>query len=286
VIAEGPNAEQIRYWNETSGPKWVQLQEFLDAHIESLGRVAMDRLAPASGEVVLEIGCGCGSTTLELARRVGPSGHVVGIDISAVMLDRARELAGQRGADNVRFENADAQTHAFAPASFDALYSRFGVMFFAAPEAAFANLRAALRAGGRVGFVCWRAVTENPWMMVPMMAALQHVQFPPPPPPGAPGPFSFADADRVRAVLVAAGFESVTVDPHDEKVRLGGSIPLDQAVEFVLQMGPTGSALREVAPEVRDRVAVAVREALTPYETPLGVEMDAAVWIVSARNRV
>lgn len=284
MIAEGPNAEQIRYWNETSGPKWVQLQEFLDAHIASLGRAAMDRLAPSTGESVLDVGCGCGTTTLELAARVGPSGFVLGVDVSLVMLERARQVARERGAANVRFENADAQTHAFARGAFDALFSRFGVMFFADPPAAFANLRSALRPGARLAFVCWRALTENPWMMVPMMAALQHVPFPPPPPPGAPGPFAFAEAARVRGILEAAGFAEVAIDPHDEKLSLGGEIPLAQAVEFLLQVGPTGGALREVAADVRDRVAAAVRDAIAPYETSAGVRMDAAAWIVTARN--
>jgi SAM-dependent methyltransferase len=200
------------------------------------------------------------------------------------MLARAREVAAERGVSNVRFEAADAQTHPFPPSSFDALFSRFGVMFFAGPEAAFANLRRALRSGGRVAFVCWRAVTENPWMMVPMMAAAQHILFPPPPPPGAPGAFAFADADRVHGILSGAGFSDVAIEPIDETMSLGGTIPLDETVEFLLQMGPTGSAMREVGEEMRGRVASAVREAVAPYETPQGVRMDAALWLVTARN--
>ncbi len=172
----GPNAEQIQYWNEQRGRAWVAQQELIEAQLAPLGRHAMDRAAIAAGERVLDVGCGCGQTTLELARRVGPRGSVLGADISSVMLGRARELAGAAGATNVRFEEADAQTHAFPPAGFDVLFSRFGVMFFADPRAAFANLRTALRPGARVAFVCWQALPLNPWMAVPLAAALQHFQ--------------------------------------------------------------------------------------------------------------
>src|SRR5262249_38336345 len=149
---------------------------------------------------VLDVGCGCGDSTVDLARRVAPDGTVVGMDISAVMLERARQTAREQGV-NARFEHADAQTHAFAPASFDVLFSRFGVMFFADPTAAFANLRSALRPGGKLAFVCWQSLAENPWMLVPLGAAFQIIPPPPMPAPDAPGPFAFADQSRVRSIL-------------------------------------------------------------------------------------
>jgi len=146
----GPNAEQITYWNEQGGPRWVELQEALDRQLASFGRIVMDRLAIGSGERVLDVGCGCGETSLEIGRRVGTKGSVVGADISTVMLERARERG--RGVANVEFLVADAQTHAFAPASFDVVFSRFGVMLFADPRTAFATLAHALKPGGRLGF--------------------------------------------------------------------------------------------------------------------------------------
>jgi SAM-dependent methyltransferase len=281
--AEGPNAEQIRYWNEAAAPKWVELQRLLDAQIGPLGQVAMDRAAPAPGESVLDLGCGCGATTLELARRVGPTGSVLAVDISAPMLAVARRDAERAGARHVRFENADAQTHDFAPASVDLAFSRFGVMFFIDPTAAFANIRRAVRPGGRLAFVCWQGLPLNPWMAVPMAAAMAHVQFTPPPSPHAPGPFAFADADRVRGILEGAGFVEVAIEPHGATLTIGSG-GIDAAADFLVQMGPTGTALREASDAARAEVVSAVRASLEPYATPEGVRMDSATWIVTARQ--
>ena len=284
VDRTGPNAEQVRYWNETAAPKWVQYQAILDTQLETLGRTAMERARLAPGERVLDVGCGCGATSRALAARVGPSGHVHGVDISTPMLERAAALAREAGVGNVRFTNADAQTHRFEPAGADVLFSRFGVMFFADPPAAFRNLRGALRPGGRLAFVSWRPLAENPWLLVPLGVAAQHIQLPPPPAPGAPGPFAFADADRVRDILEQAGFRGVHHEPLDEILRVGGG-GLDEAVHFLLEgVGPTSAALREADPAVRPRVFAAVREALGPFVTPEGVRMPAAAWIVTATS--
>jgi SAM-dependent methyltransferase len=279
----GPNAEQIKYWNETAGPKWVALQKLIDDQIRPLGRRAMDHAALLPGERVLDVGCGCGETTIELARRLAPGGSALGIDLSAVMLERARQSARQHGVA-AQFEQADAQTHAFIPASVDVLFSRFGVMFFADPTAAFANLRRALRPGGRLAFVCWQSVTENPWMLVPLGAALQFLPPPTLPGPEAPGPFAFADPDRVRRILTGAGFREPELEPVNETLRIGGDGGLDTTVDFLLQMGPTAVALRESAdPTLLPRVSAAVRTALEPYVTADGVRMSSASWIVTAR---
>lgn len=283
-MSEQPNAEQIAYWNEQAGASWVAAQAVVDQQIGPLGRLAMDRAAVAPGERVLDVGTGCGDTALELGRRVGPAGNVLGADISRLMLERARERARAAALTHVRFEEADAQTHAFAPASFDLVYSRFGVMFFVDPTAAFANLRAGLRPGGRVAFVCWRALVENPWMLVPLQAAFAHIAPPAPPPPDAPGPFAFADAERVRRILTGAGLADVRIEPLDETLTIGGGGDLDRAVEFLLRIGPLGRLLREAAPGAGEAVAGAVREAMRPYHGSEGVRMPSAAWIVSARR--
>jgi len=279
----GPNAEQIRYWNETAGPKWIAFQSLLDAQLRPLGRPTMDRARIAPGERVLDVGCGCGDTTLELARRVGPEGAVVGIDVSAGMVGRGIEAARAAGLANVRFENVDAQTHRFPDGTFDLIFSRFGVMFFADATAAFANLRLALHPGGRLAFICWQALAENPWLAVPLAAALRHLTLPPPPAPDAPGPFSLGDPDRIRGVLARAGFERVDLEEVRETLTIGGGV-LDQAAEFILQMGPTGAALRDADPAVRPAVAAAVRDAIAPFHTPAGVRMASAAWIVTAAS--
>jgi SAM-dependent methyltransferase len=278
----GPNAEQVRYWNETAAPKWIQYQTVLDTQLEGLGRMTMDRARLTSGEHVLDVGCGCGATSRALATRVGASGSVHGVDISTPMLERAGALAREAGHANVRFTNADAQTHRFEPAGADVLFSRFGVMFFADPPAAFRNLRDALRPGGRLAFVCWRPLAENPWLLVPLGAAAQHMQLPPPPAPGAPGPFAFADPERVRGILDQAGFTRIKLDPVNDTLTVGGG-GLDEAVHFLLEgVGPTSAALREADPAVRPRVFAAVKEALAPFVTREGVRMPAAAWIVTA----
>ncbi len=280
--ASGPNAEQIEYWNRVTGARWVQAADRVDAQIAHIGLAAMDRAAVAPGDRVLDVGCGCGHSVLQLAERVAPTGSVTGIDVSSVMLAEAEERAARARVSRVRFENADAQTHAFEPGSFDLLFSRFGVMFFADPQAAFANLRAALRPGGRLAFACWQAIDRNPWMLVPTLAAARHVQLPAPPAAGAPGPFSLADSDRVRSILEGAGFEQVALESFERRLRLAGGLGLEGAVDFAQQLGPAASALREADAEVREAAAAAIRDALAPFETPDGVELGAAAWLVTA----
>ena len=283
--AESANAAQIDYWNATAGPTWVAYQEQLDRQIEPLGRAAMAALAPAPGERVLDIGCGCGQSTMALAEAVGAGGTVVGADISAPMLEVARARPVAVGAARPSFRQADAQVDDLAegvPGGFDAVFSRFGVMFFADPAAAFANIRKALKPGGRLAFVCWRPFAENPWMALPAAAAAPHLPAPAAPPdPNAPGPFAFADPERVRGILGDAGFGAVSIAPHDARIGGGG---IETYMELAFKVGPLGAALRE-APHLAPVVSEAVRAAITPYATPEGlVLMPAAVWIVQARN--
>jgi SAM-dependent methyltransferase len=269
------NAEQIEYWNGSAAETWVAQQERLDRQLDPLGRAALRALALRRGESVLDVGCGSGQTTLQIASAVGSGGRVLGIDISTPLLAAAQR---RNPPAHVRFERADAQTHAF-DAPFDAIYSRFGVMFFADPVAAFANLRRALKPGGRLAFVCWRAEAANPIMTVPMAAASRFL--PPPPPPAdphAPGPFAFADRRRLADVLDAAGFDPVAITPHDEPI--GGN---DRAgtVELALQVGPLGRQLRE-RPERRSAVIDAVRDAIEPFIVDGIAQIPSATWIVTA----
>src|SRR6185503_7018311 len=282
--ATGPNAEQITFWNEKSGPKWVAEQAGLDIMIAPFGARTIEVLAPRSGEHIVDVGCGCGGTSLELGRRVTSSGGVLGADISEPMLARARERAAAEGLTHVRFIAADAQTHPFAAAASDGIFSRFGVMFFADPSAAFANLHATLRPGGRLAFVCWRPVTDNPWMHVPLKAAGTVVPLKPPPPPDAPGPFSFSDRDRVSGILVRAGFRDVTFETFSHDIVIAGGGNVEQVLSFVVQLGPLSALLEGTAPDVAARAVAAVREAMVPYEDARGVVMPSSAWIVTARR--
>jgi SAM-dependent methyltransferase len=277
--ASGPNKDQIEYWNNLAGQKWVAEAAQLDRMLQPLGEAALARAAARAGERVLDIGCGNGQTALALAARVGPTGSVLGVDISKPMLDVARMRASAEKRTQLRFENADAQTFAFAPASFDLAFSRFGVMFFSDPVAAFANVARALVPGGRLVFVCWQALLENAWMREPMQALAKHLTLPPPPPPDAPGPFAFANPERVRGILERAGFRDVRLEPKTGALVLGGS--LDEAAHMASEVGPAGALLREAAPAVRATALAAIREVVAARATPNGVEMPYAVWIAS-----
>jgi len=278
MTATGPNADQITYWNDKAGPIWTSLQPMLDRQIAPLGVRALAALGPAAGEAILDIGCGCGETTLALAEAAGQAGRVIGLDISAPMLAAARRRAARAGLAQAYFLQADAQTAAFG-AKFDAAFSRFGVMFFADPVAAFANIAGGLKPGARLGFVCWRKPAENPWMMLPYQAAAALL------PPReesdslAPGPFAFASADRVRGILVQAGFSFIEISPYD--CPIGGFSAAD-ATTLALRVGPLGQALRE-NPELAPCVAEAVAGALAGYDTEDGVMLESGTWIVTAR---
>ena len=275
-----PNAAQVEYWNSVAGETWAQFQELLDRQIEPLGLAGIDVLQPVPGERIIDIGCGCGQTSLALAARVGPTGSVVGIDLSRPMLEVARRRP--RSAANLRvdFRQLDAQNGDISRGVFDAAFSRLGVMFFSDPAAAFAHIRASLKPGGRLVFVCWRPLADNPWMLAPLQAASPFIPPVAPPDPTAPGPFAFADASRVRSILTHAGFAAVRIDPFDARI---GSGDLEQSLKLALRVGPLGRALRE-HPELSGKVTGAVRNVLSKYLTRGGVLMPAAVWIVRAQN--
>jgi SAM-dependent methyltransferase len=266
-----PSREELRV------AAWVEVREPLELQLAPLGRRALAALAPRPGESVLDIGCGGGETTLELARLIAPDGTVVGIDLSAAVLTFAQRAAN--GYERMRFVQADAQVFPFEPASFDAAFSRFGVMFFADPTAAFINIRRSLRPNGRVAFVCWRALEENPIDIVPLRAASAHLPPQPAHDPDGPGPFAFANPDRVRGILESAGFGEIEITAHDEQV---GSGDLDTMLAICLRVGALGKILRE-NPELRAAALPAVRSALAAHDGPDGVRLNAATWVVTAR---
>jgi SAM-dependent methyltransferase len=215
----------------------VAWEEENERHTGPFGDAALAAAAPAAGERVLDVGCGCGSATVALGNAVGPAGQVLGIDLSAAMLARAEQRAKAAGLGHVTFRRADAQTGDLRPGSQDLVFSRFGVMFFADPPAAFARLRRALRPGGRIAFACWQVPSANPWMALPNRAAIRFFGLAPPP-HDAPGPFSLADPDRTSAVLGAAGFTSVSIRPHRRTLRLGVGQSVAEWVHRRLLIGP------------------------------------------------
>jgi SAM-dependent methyltransferase len=277
------NADQIAYWNGEAGARWVARQQRLDAMLEPLTQTALDAAAPALGERVIDIGCGCGATVLELARRVGPQGRVLGVDVSAPMLEVAGRRIAEAGLSQASVVLDDAATRDLGGEQVTLAFSRFGVMFFRDPAAAFANLRLGLRAEGRLAFLCWRTPAENPMFQVPLEVAKPYLPPSPPPAPDEPGPFAFRNPDRVRGILATAGWRQVAIDPVDTAMPVAGPGEIDMATEAILQSGPVARAFAELTSEHRDAVRTALRERLGAYDGPGGVVLPGAVWLVQAR---
>lgn len=282
-VAPG-NAEQAEHWNADEAVHWVAQQERYGAMLAPFGALVLEAAALRPTDDVLDIGCGCGDTTLAAAR-AATAGSALGVDLSEPMLARARERAREEGLANVRFEQGDAQVHNFAEAGLDVALSRFGVMFFADRAVAFGNVARSLRRGGRLAFVCWQELGANEWMMVPGMAAAAHVPLPDLGEPDAPGMFALADRDRVVGILTEAGFGDVTIEPAGPSLLVGGGGTLDDAVAFMRESGIGQALLADAEPDAARRAMEAVRDALAPYVTPRGVELASAVWIVQGRRR-
>jgi SAM-dependent methyltransferase len=274
------NADQIAFWNGAGGEKWLRSTERLERGLTPLGQAAIDTAKPKAGERVLDIGCGAGPTSQKLAQAVGGSGEVVGVDVSEPLIAAAKQRAA--GMSNLHFTVADASLEKF-DAKFDLLFSRFGVMFFADPPSAFANLRRALKPGGRLAFVCWRAFKENGWAFIPFMAAVPHLPPVERPQPNAPGPFAFADGERVKGILEKAGFADVALKPLD--INMASSNSLDEAVVFSSEIGPVSRILADASDEQRGKAVAAIRTTLQQrLDGGVGLSLPAACWIVTARN--
>ena len=282
--ADPREAEQIAYWNDATAAHWTTLQARIDHVFSPITALAMEAASPRPGERALDIGSGCGATVLELARRVGPQGQVCGIDISVPMSACARERIAAAGLATADIVVGDAATHAFVAADRDLLFSRFGVMFFADPHAALANLLRATRGGGRLAWVAWRHLAENPWFAVPLQAALPLLPAAPPADPLAPGPFAFADADRVRHLLRTAGWQNVKLVRHDVPLRLAAADDVAGAADLVTCMGPLARRLARSNPNpaLKTAVRASLEAALSTHVAAGGIVLTASTWIISA----
>ena len=280
------NPAQAEYWNTARGEQWVTHQAALDARFENIRDALLARAGARPGENALDVGCGTGATTLALAERVGSGGAVLGIDISKPMLELASRRCAARGLEQVRFLRADAQSHAFEQAAHDLLVSRFGVMFFSAPVAAFANLRRALRPGGRLAFVCWGPLEANPGFALPLAAGVRALGPPDPEPPRAPGPLAFAERAYVEEILAGAGFAEVGIETVTE--RLPGARSAAQEAAFARVVGPLARLIQTRAPEPATVEAMVeeVAASFARYETDAGVQVPATLHYVQARQPV
>jgi SAM-dependent methyltransferase len=272
-------------WNGDSGTRWAANLARLDVMLEEFGEAAIAAANARTGEHILDIGCGSGTSTFPLAGQVGPGGHVLGVDISEQLVEIAR--AAMPAGAPVEFRCADAATAPLPAGSFDLLFSRFGVMFFDDPVAAFTHMRRALKPGGRLAFVSWRGAQENDWVRLPM-AAIRDIVEPVPADPHAPGPFAFGNRQRLADILAAAGFTTIDIAPFDTSISYGRGATreeaIDDALDMAFQVGPLARALADQPDDLREKAAVAVRAAFAKRPGETSVLIDGAAWIVTARN--
>ncbi len=280
------NEEQIAYWNGDAGKKWADLDAQMSRLLAPIAEMLMDHAQVDGALRALDVGCGGGSESFALLRRLGGDARVLGVDISAPMLAVAEAHRAEQGLDNVAFLQADASTHDFGDQTFDLLFSRFGVMFFDDPSAAFGHLRGAMAPGARLAFTCWQPLAANPWVAVALQAALTVLPPPAPPPPRSPGPFAFGEADYVTEVLQNAGWSDINVQAKNVDMRWPDSGGYSHTVRELVKMGPVGRLLADVDDATREAVYVAVEGALGDYYNGECLSLPGAIWMVTATNEV
>ncbi len=277
------NAAQRDYWNTVAGPRWVGLEGVVERRVQAVNDLLLRSCGAQPGEQALEIGCGTGAFTVPLAEVVGARGKVVGADISTAMLAGAQRRLAAAGLRNVQLVETDAQTHKFEPGAFDLIASRFGVMFFADPAAAFANLINATRPGGRLAFACWGRLDENEHWLLPSRIALRHLGPPQPTPPRSPGPMAFADPDYVREFLSAAGFAGIAIERAHPDMVLAGA---EEEAGHALVIGPTARLIDEKQPDsaTRENIRAEIAQALAAAAASGPIRLPSTVLLVTARR--
>jgi SAM-dependent methyltransferase len=274
------NQAQAELWNGRTGQSWVELNAMLDRLLAPFVQPLLDAVRQGSARDVLDVGCGAGATTFAVARSLGQEGRCTGIDLSAPLIELARRRAADMGAPNTDFVVADAQRHDFQSAAFDTVISRFGVMFFDDPVAAFANLRRAARPDAGLACIVWRGTEENPFMTAAERAAAPLLPEQPPRVPNAPGQFAFADPDHVGGVLSAAGWRDADLQPLDVACALSA----DDLETYVTRMGPVGQVLPGLEADHRQAVVAAVKRGFEPFLADGVARFTAACWLVRARG--
>lgn len=280
-VAETPLTGEAEYWR--SATQWVECQDILDALLQPVLDRLLAEAALSPGQRVLDIGCGTGASTMAAARQVGADGHVTGADISDIMLDLARERTTRAAVSNVTYVEADAQTFAFEAGAYDIAISRFGVMFFGDPPAAFRNIARAVADGGEVIFLCWSRLAGNPWFAVPRAAAIEVLGAPDPADPRAPGPMAFADQSYVRDILTAAGWQDISISEINLTLTPKGSVR--DVAAFATQLGPASRIIKDLGGSAAqaDQIEDLVAAQMAAFDTPEGVRVPATLNLVRAR---
>lgn len=280
------NEEQVEYWNGAAGQRWADMDETMARLLQPITEALLPRAGAEGRRNALDVGCGGGSQSIMLAQLLGEGASVLGVDISEPMLAVARAKACElpAGSAGVEFLHADAASHQFSADSFDLVFSRFGVMFFDDPEAAFANLHRAMQTGGQLAFCCWQAMKDNAWTWIPIQAALQHLPPPEPLPPGAPGPFAFADPERVKALLGAAGFHNIAIESFAATLSVSEAPSLGESVRDLATIGPVARLLADQPTAVLEQVFEAMEQVLEPHYNGRCLALPGAVWFVTATS--
>ena len=280
IAPEQIDADMLSFWNGKGGHSWVARQEHTDRTLTPVMEALLAFAAPRAGERVVDIGCGCGAPTLEFARAVGPSGRVVGFDISGPMLAEGGRRASAAGIANVDWQQADPAVAALD--EYDLLISAFGVMFFGDRVAAFTNMRRSAAPNARMALVCWRTLAENSWMEVPMTAVARHLPPRPKPIPNAPGMFAFADPGHVTEVLTTAGWTPPRFEKLDMDLDIAAGRGLEEAVVQSTEIGAVNSWLRDQPEGVVSAAVASLREELKPYVNGTNVRLPGAMWLISS----
>lgn len=278
------NEQQTEFWSGSGGEYWVVNQQQMDTMLKPLGDAALAHIDLASVQHLLDIGCGTGSTTLDIAARLSDGARVTGADLSVPMTDYARSRVTETGVKNAEFITCDLQLDPFEPAIFDAAFSRFGVMFFDAPVAGFKNIHAALKPGAPLAFVCWQTPSENLWHSLAVATAKKFIEMPSAPEPRAPGPFAFAETEYVTSILEDAGFSDIVMTPHEQTVELFSGQDVRSAAENFARINPIISAfVTEAGEDKAEPLIAALAETLAPHHKDGALHFPSATWLVSAK---
>jgi len=275
------NKNQRDFWSGKGGDIWVERQNAMDTMLSPLGEAALNKLNLNEGENVLDIGCGCGHTTLNIAKRISPDGQVTGLDISEPMLKRAKESANEMSISNASFNCVDVQTDDMGEEVYSAAFSRFGVMFFEDPVAAFCNINKSLITGASLSFVCWQSPALNPWQSLFIEAVKKYVDLPSPP-PRSPSPFAFMESEYVSSILEESNFQNIIIEGHEAEVNMFSGRSLSDSVKDYISINPVVSGmLKDSTEQEKTEIINSAIEAFSPYYSAKGLMFPSATWLVT-----
>ena len=280
---EDKNLKQKEFWSGAGGDVWVNKQKEMDIMLNPLGQRAIDKLALTPDKIILDIGCGCGATSLEIAKQI-PQGKIIGLDISVPMLDQASKLASEMSLMNTEFQVKDVQVEELKSEYFDIAFSRFGVMFFEDPFEAFKNIYNSLKQDGQLSFVCWQNASLNPWQSLSMQVIKQFLDLPAPP-PQSPGPFAFEDKEYIKEILEVSGFQEIVITDNQEDIVMFSGKSIREASEDYLTINPVVTEmLKNSGDELREEILEALITKFSDFHKNEGLLFPSATWIVTAKK--